>query len=316
MFNDLLENIKKHNTIIIYRHANPDGDALGSQFGLKEIIKLNFPKKKVFSYGSKDEIKGTYLEKAFTDFVDDNIEKDYKNSLSLILDTANSPRVKGKGWKESLKTIKIDHHPQTDEYCDIEIINTKASSTCEMLSQFVYDNNLKMNKKIANYLLIGVITDTGRFMFNSVTPETLVQASNLLETGVNIGDINQSLNDRTLSTIRLQAKIQSDFKTNGKVAYYLMPKNLHKKYETNYNVASAMIFTLMQSSDIKYGVFATFDERDETYRTSLRSKELPINELAVKYGGGGHRMASGIKLETKKQFKSLVKDLIELSEKE
>lgn len=315
MYKEFLNEINDHEIIIIYRHKKPDGDALGSQFGLKELITDNFKNKKVFIVGDNKEFSSNYLKNIFKEEFNNVTEENFKDALLIIVDTANLERIEGINSFLGIenKVVKIDHHVSSEDYGDIKIIYEKYSSTSEIISEVAEKLDWTISKKASKYLLTGIITDSGRFMFNSVSSNTFHQASLLMLSGAKPSNITGLLNSRDVKFSRLQGKILSNFSIDNNVASYMMPKNTHKKYGVNYDTASSMIFLLMGSKEIKYGLFSSYDSVNKIWKTSIRSKDKPINQLAEKYGGGGHKMASGIKLKNKNEFKEIKRELINLS---
>ncbi len=309
MYKKLQTLIKKYEKIIIHRHTNPDGDALGSQFGLAQLIDENFEDKKIFTVGEKSEFADNSIKNVFKEKFNNPKEEDYKGALVIVVDTANIDRVQGQDFFKGDTVVKIDHHVSTEEYADLEIIENTISSTCEILTNMATELKWKFNKKAAEYLMTGLMTDTGRFMFNSVKEGTFRAAHTLTVEGAKIAKLVGLLNDRDLNFTRFSAKVQSDFDFSKGVSSYMMPKGLHKKYNVPYSQASTMVFTLMSFREAEYGVFASYDEELKMWRGSLRSKKKPINKIAEKYNGGGHEMASGFKFKDKKEFKEILKDL-------
>lgn len=137
-FETILDKIKAHQTIIIHRHQNPDPDALGSQAGLKEIIAQNFPDKKVLMTGF-DEPSLTWISQ-----MDQVTDKDYKEALVIITDTANRPRIDDERYTLGQCLIKIDHHPNDDVYGDFYYVDTSASSASEIIADFAFSQNLTL----------------------------------------------------------------------------------------------------------------------------------------------------------------------------
>jgi len=315
MYEKFLKEIKRHKNIIIFRHKKPDGDAFGSQFGLKELIENNFKEKKVFAIGENEELEKSYLKNIFKEKFEDVSKDVFEKALLIIVDTANVERIQGITSFDDIdnKVVKIDHHITSEEFGDVKIIFDKYSSTSEIISEIAEKLKWKVNKKSAEYLMTGMITDSGRFMFNSVTDNTFHQASLLFKAGAKTSKLSFLLNDRDINFIRMQGKILSDFNITGSVASYIMPKNLHKKYNINYNTASSMVFVLMSAKEIKYGLFSTYDTKNKIWKVSIRSKKSPINTIAEKYNGGGHKMASGAKVNNKKEFNQILKELINLN---
>ena len=116
---DIVKKIKEYGTIIIHRHSRPDGDAIGSQIGLREAIKTSFPYKKVYVVGDENE-KFTFLGNM--DIISDDV---YKQALVIILDSGDDFLVSDERFRLGKYTIKIDHHMAKNKWCDLELIEQK-----------------------------------------------------------------------------------------------------------------------------------------------------------------------------------------------
>ncbi|NQX83403.1 MAG: bifunctional oligoribonuclease/PAP phosphatase NrnA [Mycoplasmataceae bacterium] len=309
MNKQILNEIKKHKTIIIHRHQKPDGDALGSQLGLKEILIKKFPDKNIIAVGNRKEFDKHSIKNIFKDNFDKVTINDYKGSLVIVVDTANIERIQGEEFFRGETIIKIDHHKTSENFGNIEWIESNTSSVSEMIARFARQSKMEITKKAAEYLLTGIITDTGKFMFNSVKAETFEEAMYLSKAGVKISKIANALNDRNINFIRLQGKIMSDLNFSKGVSYYMMPKGLHKKYSIDYNTASSLIFILMGFSEANYALYATYDSKNGHYKASLRSRKKPIVQIAEEHNGGGHEMAAGLKIKNKKEFEEVLSKL-------
>lgn len=128
----ILDKIEAANTICVFRHQSPDPDALGSQFGLVSWIKETYPEKQVFAMGwhrgQSANLFGDY------ETVSDEV---IRSSLAIILDTANRARIDDDRFALALDSIKIDHHPFTDQYAHYEYIDDSAASTSELICQLI-----------------------------------------------------------------------------------------------------------------------------------------------------------------------------------
>lgn len=318
MKKELLSEIKKYEKIIIHRHQKPDGDALGSQLGLAEIIRENFPKKQVEVFGSEIEfennsIKNIFKSKTNNSLFDEINESSYDNSLVIVTDTANVDRIEGMEFFRGEKIFKIDHHTSTEVYGTYEWVDSDASSTCEMISLWAKGNKLIVSKDAANFLLTGMITDTGRFMFNSVKPETFEAAEFLMQNGAKIHKIVNKLNDRNLNFARIQGFVLSNLNFKNGISTFILPKGTEKKFKVDYNTASSLIFLLMSFKEANYAAYLSYDSKNKIWKGSLRSKKKPINEIAEKFDGGGHQMAAGFKLKDSKQFSEIIEELKKLN---
>lgn len=312
MKKELLSQIKKHNRIIIQRHQKPDGDALGSQFGLREIIKLRFPEKEVLVVGSLSEFQDNSIRNIFKEEFDEVKPEDYNGSLAIIVDTANVDRIEGEEFFRAKTTFKVDHHASGEHFGKFEWVEGKTSSACEMITRWARENKLIISELGAKYLLTGMVTDTGRFMFNSVTSYTFQEAMHLMASGAKIHKIANALNDRNINFIRLQGYILSNLQLKNGVSFFMLPKGMEKKFGVDYNTASSMVFLLMSYVEAEYAVYLSYDAKNKIWKGSLRSKKKPINHIAEKYDGGGHEMASGFKLKDPKLFNTVVEELMKL----
>src|SRR3982751_3649641 len=127
MKDKILQSIKEYETIIIHRHVRPDPDAYGSQGGLAEVLKASFPEKTIYTVG-KEEKTLHFLRR-----IDHITDDAYNGSLVIVCDTANEARIDDSRYKLGDKLIKIDHHPNVDQYGDLFWVDTNASSTSEMI---------------------------------------------------------------------------------------------------------------------------------------------------------------------------------------
>ena len=131
IMNDMMQEIEQNDTIIIHRHVRPDPDAYGSQLGLKYYLEAKYPNKHIYAVGENEpslEFIGTFDE------ISDEV---YKEALVIVCDTANSPRIDDQRYQNGLKVLKIDHHPAIDQYGDINYVSTEASSTSEIIYDFI-----------------------------------------------------------------------------------------------------------------------------------------------------------------------------------
>lgn len=291
---EIIEQIKKYDKIIIHRHENPDPDAVGSQGGLAEIIRNTFPTKQVYQVGETN----ASLEWITTE---DQIADDvYQDALVIVIDTANTPRIDDQRYDQGAALIKIDHHPNDDQYGNPCWVNTAASSSSEMVVDLVNASNgeLTLNKKAAAMLYAGIIGDTGRFMFNNTSAHTLRITAQLFEYGIDAPWMNRKLDEITPGIAKLSAYVWENMKiTPHNAAYIVLKHDLIKKFNLG-AAGTAPIVSVLGKIDSVVCWTLFVEEEDGTYRLNLRSKGPVINGLAKEYGGGGHPLASGAKMDT------------------
>lgn len=309
LFKDIYKQIKKYDTIVVARHIGADPDALGSQFALKELIQENFNNKKVYAIGS------TASKFRFMGTLDKIDDVDIANSLLIVLDTPDKKRIDGvEEITEYGYVVKIDHHPFVEEYANIEYIE-ECSSTSQLIFKFILDNKLKITKKIAENIFIGIIGDTDRFLHDYTTNETIELTSQLLNmSNIEFTKIYSSIYSRPLCEIKFQGYIYQNLEiTKNKVAYIKITDEILKKYDVDSASAGNMINDLKYVNEILVWVFFSEDIKQNIIKANIRSRGPIINEVACKYGGGGHKYASGVRLTNWTDADNLIKDLDEIT---
>ena len=304
-YKERLKQIKKYNTIVIARHVGADPDALASQIALKDIIVNNFPLKKVYVVGmpaSRFKYLGT---------LDKLTDEMYENSLLIVTDTPDKKRVDGVDTTRFSKTIKIDHHPFVEKYCDIECINDKASSASQIIIDFAFSMKLKITKEAAEKLYIGIVADTNRFLFSYTTPNTFDLVSKLIkETDINFTSLYDNLYLRSLKELKFQSYIINNMiVTENKFGYIKLTDDVLKKFDVDAATAGNMVNNFNYIEDfVSWAVF-TEDKNNDFIRGSIRSRGPIINDVAAKFGGGGHKLASGVRLKNFEEVDKLVEAL-------
>ncbi|MDE7454708.1 MAG: DHH family phosphoesterase, partial [Clostridia bacterium] len=163
MFTQALQLIQQYDTIIIHRHANPDGDAIGSQVGMQQLIKFNYPHKTVYIVG--DETKRfAFMEGSTPNKVADSV---YKDALAIILDTSVRTMIADDRYTTAAATLRFDHHIFCEKIADVDIVDTSYESCCGLVTDFALQSGLKLNTLSAKSLFTGMVTDSGRFRYDS-----------------------------------------------------------------------------------------------------------------------------------------------------
>lgn len=309
MFEQLFEAIKKYDRIIIHRHSNPDGDALGSQIGLKNIIKENFPEKEVYTVGDSS-VRFGFMEDSKTDEIPDEY---YKGALAIVLDTSATSLISDGRYTTADLSACVDHHIFCEKFTDIEIRNTSYESCCGLITEFAMECGLKLNSLAAKSLYTGMVTDSGRFRYDSTNSNTFRLASFLMQQPFDTNDIYSHLYADDFSYIRLRAQfvLKINF-TENNVAYIYTTKDELASYSVDtFSISRGMVGTM---SDIRgVDVWVNFTETESGVLCEIRSSKYNINPIAVKYGGGGHAKASGATLKDRDEAMLLLADLNSLS---
>ena len=305
MFQELLNEIKNHNTIIIHRHKNPDGDALGSQLGLKCIIKENFPDKTVYVVGDSAG-HYSFMDGSVMDEISDEI---YADALAIVLDTSARHLISDERYPLAHRTARMDHHIFVEKICDVEVTDTSYESCCGLVTDFAIQCGLRLCPCCAKALYTGMITDSGRFRYDSTSAQTFRLAAKLMEQNFDTNDIYRKLYADDFSKIRLKAQFVLKIKfTDCNVAYiYTTKEELDELNADIFSISRGMVSTM---SDIRgVDIWVNFTETEQGVLCELRSSKYNINPIAVKYGGGGHAKASGATVASKEIAMQMLSDL-------
>lgn len=304
MFRKIYKTIKKYNTIVIARHIGVDPDAMASQIGLRDAILATFPEKKVYAVGNGGG-KFSYLGKL------DHYDGDGTDALLIVLDTPDKKRVDCNNIDQFSYRIKIDHHPFVETFCDIEIVNDKSSSTCELIMNMIYETKLKANRKIMEKLYQGLVSDTNRFMFSNTTESTFSIVSRVIrDYHFNVFELHADLYMRPITEIRLQGYIGQNMKiTDNGVGYIKITEEVLNNFGADVASGGNLINNFNYIEEVLVWLVITEDVKNDLIKINIRSRGPVINTVAEKYNGGGHKLASGAKVMTMDEADALIRDL-------
>lgn len=309
MFNAILACIQEYDTIIIHRHHHPDGDAMGSQIGLKHIIKENFPEKTVYMVGD-DPKHFHFMTDAVMDEIDDSV---YTNALAFILDSAAPHLISDDRYTLAAKTARFDHHIFCEKIADEEVVDTSYESCCGLITQFAVDCGLRLSPIAAQSLYTGMVTDSGRFRYDATTARTFRLAAALMEAGFDTNELFRNLYADELSGKQLKAKFTLKIqRTDNGVAYIYTPLAEFQALGLDtFTVSRGMVNTMADLKGIS--IWVNFTETEQGVLCEIRSNTYNINPIAVKYGGGGHQKASGATVADHEVAMAMLHDLDEIA---
>ena len=304
----IFKKIKQYDTIVIARHTSPDPDAIASQISLRDAIKLTFPRKNVYAvgatvakfkyYGNLDKFDDTKLN---------------GEALLIACDVPNMSRIDGVDVSIFKEIFKIDHHPSDEVFGENDWVDESSSSTCQMIIELVLQTPLKYDRKIAENLYLGVVSDSDRFLISYTTAKTFDLVAQLIEkTNIDFTSLYPYLYERPIEEIKFHGYISENLTvTENGMAYIYITPDIIKKYGVDTATPSNMINDFSNIKDIYVWTFVTYDERNEIYKVNIRSKGPIINDTAAQCGGGGHKFASGVRTHNKEDVDKLIKDLDE-----
>ena len=305
MFEKILNLIKKFDTVILHRHFRPDGDAMGSQIGLKNLLIKNYPHKKIYVVG--DDAKFfSFMEDSQMDEIPDET---YENALAIILDCGSAHLISDDRYTKAAATARMDHHIFTGTIADEEVVDTSFESCCGVITALALEADWEITPLAAKSLYTGMVTDSGRFRYDGTTARTFRLAAALLDTGFDPTTVFRPLYADDFESKKLKAQfiLKIQF-TPKRVAYiYTDREEMVKLNKDLFTVSRAMVNTM---ADIRgTDIWVNFTETDQGVACELRSSVYNINPIAVKYGGGGHAKASGCTVADKETAMALLADL-------
>lgn len=305
MFEEILSAIGQYDTIILHRHERPDGDAMGSQLGLKHLILENYPAKQVFVVGDEARFF-SFMEDSQMDTIPDET---YAGALAVILDCGSAHLISDKRYALAEKTVRIDHHIFCQKIADAEVVDTGFESCCGMVTAMAVEAGWKINPLAGKSLYTGMVTDSGRFRYDGTTARTFRLAAALLDSGFDPTEIFRPLYADDYESKRLKAsfilKIQF---TEKRVAYiYTDREEMQRLGKDLFTISRAMVNTM---ADIRgTDIWVNFTETENGVACEIRSSVYNINPIAVKYGGGGHAKASGATVPDRETAMAMLADL-------
>ncbi|MGJ8632346.1 MAG: DHH family phosphoesterase [Luteolibacter sp.] len=292
--------VEQNESFLLMSHVRPDGDAIGSElalgFSLKALGKTVYMINEDGVPESLEFMKGS---SEVTTPPGEALDVD----VAIALDTATKPRLgdnslvaagKAKYW------VNIDHHISNPEYGDLNIIDGTSPATGQILYDLITALDYPMPDETRDSIYVAVSTDTGSFQYGSTTAKTYRMAADLTERGLKVGKINADTYDnhpyRRLELMRALLNTL-DISPDGKLAHWELKDDVRLGLKLVPDDSEGLIDLIRGVKGVKVAVF--FEELDGgKIRVSMRSKDKSVNvcDVALKFGGGGHAMAAGIRM--------------------
>ena len=302
MWRKIIRTIKHHHKFLLTSHVNPDCDALGSELALGEHLETLG---KDVTIINSDATNRTYR---FLDPANKikrysgtkHASKIKKAEVIMVLDASG-------GWSRlgpvgqalsQSKAVKIciDHHPDHEDFVDLAVIDPDAAATGELIFYLIKTMNGSLSKNMAIALYAALLTDTGSFRFPKTSPQTHHIAAELLSRGANPLEIHSRLYEQnSLNLVRIKGHIMDTVKTadGGQIAYYSLTQNTLRSYGVKSSELEGVPSLGQQIEGVRISVFC-METLQGQVKVSLRSDgSVPINQIALEYGGGGHPSAAG-----------------------
>lgn len=298
---EVIEAIKRGKCFLITAHVNVEGDALGSQLAMKEL--LTGMGKDAFIVDS-DPVPEHYrfLPKAAEVSNDLNNVKDFDTVVILDCPTLNrTGRVKDLIKDRAKPIINVDHHISNEKFGDVNWVEPNASSAGEMVFRLFKETGTKMTKEVALSLYIAILTDTGSFNYDNTSSATHEIAGELLGYGLDPASVSESVYERrSIEDLSLLGLVLSTIRVNkkGTIAHLDVTKDMLDKTGADIAKSEGLINFARSIDGVKVAVLFKEDQKDKNrINISFRSKGngdvIDVNKIASFFGGGGHTKASG-----------------------
>lgn len=296
--NSFINQIKNSQTIAIFTHINPDGDTLGSATGLKNFITTNFDNKDVtlvvcseipevfgFLPGIKDVVHYSKIDE--TTIFD----------LAIATDVAAKDRmgVALTFFEKAKSKINIDHHITNNEYGVFNYVVPEASSASEVVYSLIVQTEYEISQDTATCLYTGICTDTGNFKHDNTAPKVLMIAGELAKKGAipsKISTYVYSSKPKEMFMLSAYAMNNTVFVENDKIAYAVITQKDLQKFGAKNEHAEGIVEQIKDIKKVEIAILFKEINKDQT-KVSMRTKSVDSTKIAGKFGGGGHKFASG-----------------------
>ncbi len=314
MFEKIIDKIKNAECVGIFTHINPDGDALGSSYSLKSVLKSMGKRAEVYLCGS--------AEPCVFDIVSANYTPEFSAEecdMLIALDCADIDRLGA--WSDIFakhnNTAAIDHHI-THKHFAAETVVGDISSTCELIYGLYKEMGIALEVEAATDLYTGIATDTGNFKYSSVTGDTHRVAAELIELGVPFAEISKRIFDtatREYLALKSRAIEALKFYCDGQIAVLSLSNADFEECGIDEAAASGIVTLPCKISGVEVGVYIR-QRGEEGFKVSLRSaRYVDVSRIATDFGGGGHIRAAGYSVQ-QEEIEANIKQLIAEIEKQ
>jgi phosphoesterase RecJ-like protein len=296
----VLERLRADERFVLATHENPDGDALGSLVamdgvlrGLQKDVRMFIPAEDL---PLPPEYRSFPLEGAISDPPEDVAER-----TVVFLDCGNIDRNPARVLRDGAHLVNLDHHHDNTRFGTLNHVVPSASCTAEIVWDLMHGLGAEPSGAVAEALYVGLITDTGRFMYENTGPQAHRMAAELIEAGVDVPGVYRRLYEEVpaaklaLSALALASLQRFD---SGEVTLASLSAEDFERVEAEDAYSEGIIDQLRAVQGTKVAVLVrelTTGERRGQRKVSLRATDddVDVSAIAREQGGGGHRRAAG-----------------------
>ncbi|MCR5202577.1 MAG: bifunctional oligoribonuclease/PAP phosphatase NrnA [Lachnospiraceae bacterium] len=293
---EILDLKKDAKVVMMSGHVRPDGDCVGACVAVKKYIEKVRPDLEVYAYLSVVPKVFSYMN---AEDVITTTLPDKKADIFFALDLSSPDRMGDARayFDDADLKVVMDHHVSNEGFGDVNVIDPHGSSACELLYHHMEKDYI--DKKIAEALYTGIVTDTGGFCFPDTKKSTMIVAGELMEIGINFQEIiDSNLNNRTYTQSQLlgRALTESMFTFDRKCIFTTITMDMMNLYEAETEDIEGIVEELRATIGVEVAILLHQIGFKE-YKVSLRSKDyVDVSKIAVFFGGGGHLRAAGVEM--------------------
>jgi len=293
--------LRENDSFILLSHVRPDGDAIGSQIALGASLEAMGKKVR---FVNQDGLPENMEFLPMSDRIETPPAEPIDVDVLVALDTANQPRLGEDALKAASKAkiiVNIDHHKSNPGYGDFAHIDSASPATGQILYKLITENEMPFPDATRDAIYVAVSTDTGSFQYRGTTVETYNMAADLVSRGLDVAKINTlTYDNHPYRRVELTRELLNTLERSpdGKSANWELTQEVKERLELQPDDSEGLIDMIRAIRGVYIAVF--FEElKDKSIRVSMRSKDKMIDvcEICQKFGGGGHALAAGIRME-------------------
>lgn len=290
------------NKIVVVPHQHPDGDAIGAATAMHEY--LNGLGKKVTIFCATNVTDKLHFVPNSTHVTHDpKLFDDHTIDTVIVLDSGDL-RYAGVAHllaNHPATIVNIDHHHTNEHFGHLNLVNSKAASTTEVLYHYFHHNHIPINGKMATSLLTGLTTDTGNFTNSATSAEALAVGGELIRSGGNYNLVNEStVRNKTVDSLRLWGKVLARLEKDERLSLtytYITQADLAEcSVHESESEGIANFLNNLENTAISLILKETADGNVKgSFRTTR--DDVDVSAMAKKLGGGGHKKAAGFNVK-------------------
>jgi phosphoesterase RecJ-like protein len=297
---DAVDTLRSADRFLLTTHEGPDGDALGSLLAMHRILGKLGKDSVMFLDAKEFPLPVEYRFLSLTDVFHDP-PADVVDRVLIFLDCGNIDRMPVEFLqRDGARILNIDHHHDNTLFGTINLVDTKASCTAEIVLELARRLEVEVTPEIATSLYVGLITDTGKFMYENTRPASHRMAAELIEAGVDVNDIYRRLYERVpIEKLRLIGRALEKIERfdDGRIAVTYISNQDYEDTGAGEGLTEGVIDFLRSLEGARFAAVI----RDKTdggrsaRKVSMRSTDgaVDVSKIARVHGGGGHRRAAG-----------------------